>query len=64
MEDRDSIAAVHRSISTDVRLRAAAVEASVSAAKLIVTYNLKDGRWRPGNVTITFPRRHGSEKST
>jgi hypothetical protein len=26
--------------------------------KLVVEFNLKDGRWTPGNVSVTFPRRH------
>ena len=48
---RDS--AVH----IEVERKATLVE-TATAGKLTVEFNLKDGKWTLGNVSITFPRQH------
>ncbi len=31
---------------------------SYSSGKVTVEYHMKDGKWKIGNVSVTFPRRH------
>jgi len=43
--------------------RKASLLERATAGKLVVEFNLKDGRWKLGNVSVTFPRRHsGAER--
>lgn len=32
---------------------------SSSAGKINVEFHMKDGVWKVGNVSVTFPRKHG-----
>jgi hypothetical protein len=44
-------------VQLEIERRAALIETS-TAGKLTVEFNLKDGKWSLGNVSITFPRPH------
>jgi hypothetical protein len=44
-------------VQSEVERKAALVEAA-TAGKVTVEFNLKDGKWSLGNVSVTFPRRH------
>lgn len=46
-------------VQDDVERKSLLVESCSSAGKVVVEFNFKDGKWTPGNVSVTFPRRHG-----
>lgn len=45
----------------DVERKAALLEQTGTAGKLTVEYHFKDGKWIPGGITVTFPRKHHAE---
>jgi hypothetical protein len=45
-------------VVAEIQRRAALLSGS-AAGKMTVELNLKDGKWTLGNVSVTFPRRHG-----
>jgi hypothetical protein len=46
-------------VQDDIERKALLIESHSSAGKIVVEFNFKDGKWTPGNVSITFPRKHG-----
>lgn len=49
-------------VQDEIERRAKALT-GYSAGKMTVELNLKDGVWRVGNISVTWPRHHGSRTS-
>lgn len=49
-------------MQADVERKSLLIESCSSAGKIVVEFNYKDGKWTAGNVSVTFPHKHGSTK--